>query len=1157
MKRIFFAFFFALLASGIIAQQTKIYTPTLVSPSDNAIDQMPDVFLDWTAVSGGFGLYYEVQLDTNSSFISPIIYTEAKTATNAKELLFGEKYYWRVRAIDNTDSSYWTAMQSFTVRDEVSLISPNDGAVSQATNVSLRWNAITGITYYDYQVDTAANFNSPFYLSGAVNNTASSVKLNQLLFGTKYYWKIRARHNLDTSMWSNVRSFTTVDTICSGAPTLVLPIENVVDEMPDVRLEWQEFAGAGSYKVYLDTTSLFSNPIVFTQTYISGSNRYINTQDLLFGKKYYWKVKAIETNDSSNWSTTRSFTVIDIVYLASPNDSAKNQASTVTLSWNSVTGTTYYDYEVDTTTSFNSPLLNEDSIPSGNSQINITSFLLKTKYYWRVRARHDYDSTLWSSIWSFNTLDTIPNSPELIFPVDLAIDQMPDVLLNWDTLLASSFLVQLDTGSSFLNPTTYVETKTFVNAQELIFGKVYYWRVKAVLGIDSSNWSVTRSFTVIDNVTQMLPADGAINQIPNVLLDWDDITGLSHYDYEIDTTSSFNSLLYYLGSVNGTTSQVITNILSLGGTEYYWRVRARHNTDTSSWSTAWTFTTLDTMPAIPNLVSPMDLAIDQMPDALLDWDSIVGATSYLVELDTLASFLTSDTLIATASFVNAQELLFGDVYYWRVKALNATDTSSWSTARSFTVIDIITLLLPADGAVNQEASVLLEWTKVTGITDYNFKMDTVSNFMSSAFTYGTIDSLSTQAIIDSLRFGTTYYWSMRAIHSKDVSSWATTRSFTVMDGLTLLSPANNAVDQSPTLLLRWNTVSGAIYYDCEIDTSMNFNSSEYSSTSVSANASPLQVIVSDLLFGAKYYWRVRAINGVDTSSWSTVWSFTIIDGINLIYPVDGAVDQMPNAYLRWTPVFTKYSYDYQIDTVANFSSSLLYLGYVNNNVPQVRSNELLFGTTYYWRVRPRNFNGVSSWSSVWSFTTVDKVKLTSPANATAGVSFTPKFTWKKITGTSYYDLQYDTSSSFTNPVLKDLITKQEFQVVGKILALTTYYWRVRVYHNKDVSGWSDTWSFLTDTATSIDPLIFNEFTINIYPNPTTGKAILELGADKSSKVQLSVMDILGKTVMDEDFYLKTGLNKKEINLEGLQEGIYLVKFQDTDKVYTRKIIVNK
>ncbi len=70
----------------------------------------------------------------------------------------------------------------------------------------------------------------------------------------------------------------------------------------------------------------------------------------------------------------------------------------------------------------------------------------------------------------------------------------------------------------------------------------------------------------------------------------------------------------------------------------------------------------------------------------------------------------------------------------------------------------------------------------------------------------------------------------------------------------------------------------------------------------------------------------------------------------------------------------------------------------------------------------------------------------------------------------------------------------------------------------------------------------------LYPNPVTEGRVYIVTADNSPK-KIRIFDVLGTPV------LETTLIGKELNLNGLNSGIYLIQVFEKDKVATRKLIV--
>ena len=62
--------------------------------------------------------------------------------------------------------------------------------------------------------------------------------------------------------------------------------------------------------------------------------------------------------------------------------------------------------------------------------------------------------------------------------------------------------------------------------------------------------------------------------------------------------------------------------------------------------------------------------------------------------------------------------------------------------------------------------------------------------------------------------------------------------------------------------------------------------------------------------------------------------------------------------------------------------------------------------------------------------------------------------------------------------------------------------------------------------------------IFVYPNPAKDQLTLDLGTNNLKNASVKVLDLLGKTLTHQ----KVSSNKTTISLNGLRQGIYLVKF---------------
>ncbi len=183
------------------------------------------------------------------------------------------------------------------------------------------------------------------------------------------------------------------------------------------------------------------------------------------------------------------------------------------------------------------------------------------------------------------------------------------------------------------------------------------------------------------------PNNGATGLEMPVTLSWRAVTGGHSYDVQVATSSSFNNVVTERQGVIGTSAPV--SGLSADRT-YYWRVRAVSSDGMAgSYSSPFRFTTLANAPDLPTLAGPDDGERNLPLSVRLEWESVIGANSYGLQVSTNDDFGTIDVVDEenlTSTSYSLSGLDHGETYYWRVRALNGGVSSDWTTARSFTTI---------------------------------------------------------------------------------------------------------------------------------------------------------------------------------------------------------------------------------------------------------------------------------------------------------------------------------------------------------------------------------------------------------------------------------------------------------------------------------------
>ena len=191
------------------------------------------------------------------------------------------------------------------------------------------------------------------------------------------------------------------------SPRYLSPANNAGNQMINAGLSWGKITGLLSYKYSIATDSNFVDLVYESEIDTNG----VNASFLRFGNLYYWRVRARHVKDTSDWSQTYHFTVINSVLLKSPANNATNVAFKPLMGWYPQTGITGYELELDSLNSFVNPVIHQKPKAADSLyQVTMTFKPLKT-FYWRMRvfagSNITADTSGWSTVWSFTTSNTI------------------------------------------------------------------------------------------------------------------------------------------------------------------------------------------------------------------------------------------------------------------------------------------------------------------------------------------------------------------------------------------------------------------------------------------------------------------------------------------------------------------------------------------------------------------------------------------------------------------------------------------------------------------------------------------------------------------------------------------------------------------------------
>ena len=290
----------------------------------------------------------------------------------------------------------------------------------------------------------------------------------------------------------------------------------------------------------------------------------------------------------------------------------------------------------------------------------------------------------------------------------------------------------------------------------------------------------------------------------------------------------------------------------------------------------------------------------------------------------------------------------------------------------------------------------------------------------------------------------------------------------VPDVPVLQSPSTGSTGISITPTLTWTASSGAITYRLQVATDTAFTKLIYDDSTLTATSKQ----VTGFTNNAKLYWRVNAKNTNGTSSYSTIWSFTTIVAAPqapvLSSPANSATGQAVSLTLKWNSASTAATYRVQVATDAAFTALTVNDSTVTDTIKSISglSNSKL----YYWRVSAKNAGGTSSYSTIWSFTTIlaapQAPVLSSPANSATGQAVSLTLKWNSASTATTYRVQVATDAAFTALAVNDSTVTDTIKSISGLTNSKLYYWRVSAKNAGGTSSYSSIWTFTTIASTA-------------------------------------------------------------------------------------------
>jgi hypothetical protein len=282
--------------------------------------------------------------------------------------------------------------------------------------------------------------------------------------------------------------------------------------------------------------------------------------------------------------------------------------------------------------------------------------------------------------------------------------------------------------------------------------------------------------------------------------------------------------------------------------------------------------------------------------------------------------------------------------------------------------EIPVLVSPANSATLQPVSISLRWRSAARADRFHLQVATTSDFVSGIVVDDT-SLVDTVKLVSGLQNSTTYYWRVAGRNAAGQGVWSDVWNCRTIYGLpiqvTLVAPMNGEVNVSTSPFLRWRMQAYGDSCHLRVGTDSLLTSNLIVNDSSLTDTAR---VAGGLLNGSKYFWKVRAKNINGYGPWGSTWHFATIvlvpEAVQLVSPANGALVGTDSVRFRWRQVAGSgiaYAFEIAIDSLLQFRK-------VDSTVVDTtRSERVLAGQHYWWRVRARNAAGWGPYSPLYRF----------------------------------------------------------------------------------------------------------------------------------------------------------------------------------------------
>jgi hypothetical protein len=298
------------------------------------------------------------------------------------------------------------------------------------------------------------------------------------------------------------------DTSFFGKVYLIYPSHEQVGLDTNITFSWSKVEDADEYFIKVSANPAFTNIVKSDST----TDTTITVANLLYGKKYYWRIQAKNSVSSFGpFSNVQNFTTyIDLPTMpqlvsATPYPTRQDY---MTFIWNKAKNADQYFIQLSHVESFAS-LFRSDSTTTDTVK-TLSGFSEGRKEYWRVRAKN----VAGFSSWNQSSLTT-----KLLPPTNLVLQNSAsnEITLTWNdnSSREDGYVIERmqNSETSFtLLDTSKGSAKQFTD-KNVGQGLTYTYRIKAYNSVSESDYSNEASLTLVGlKEEKEIPTEYSISQ---------------------------------------------------------------------------------------------------------------------------------------------------------------------------------------------------------------------------------------------------------------------------------------------------------------------------------------------------------------------------------------------------------------------------------------------------------------------------------------------------------------------------------------------------------------------------------------------------------------------------------------------------------------------